>query len=164
MSADPKCRVLLLEAAGSDNYHWVHIAVGYLYCVGNPRTDWMMTTAAEPGLNGRRLAYPRGTLLGGCSSVNGLICMRGHAADYDLWRQLGNPGWASDDGLPYFIKSQDHHAGASPLHGAAANGRCRGRSWSGKSCAPCRKARRNSASSPAPISKMAAMKAWASSR
>ena len=108
--------MLLLEAAGSDNCHRVHIAVGYLYCIGNPRTDWMMTTAAEPGLNGRRLAYPRGTLLGGCSSVNGLICMRGHAADYDLWRQLGNPGWASDDGLPYFIKSQDHHAGASPLH------------------------------------------------
>ncbi|MCA0941623.1 GMC family oxidoreductase N-terminal domain-containing protein [Salipiger pacificus] len=118
LSADPKCRVLLLEAGGSDNYHWVHIPVGYLYCIGNPRTDWMMTTAAEPGLNGRRLAYPRGKLLGGCSSVNGMIYMRGHAADYDRWRQLGNPGWGWDDVLPYFIKSQDHHAGASALHGA----------------------------------------------
>jgi len=118
LTADPATRVLLLEAGGSDNYHWVHIPVGYLYCIGNPRTDWMMRTAAEPGLNGRSLAYPRGKLLGGCSSVNGMIYMRGQAADYDGWRQMGNAGWGWDDVLPYFMKSEDYHGGASALHGA----------------------------------------------
>ena len=116
LSADPKTRVLLLEAGKSDNYHWVHIPVGYLYCIGNPRTDWMMKTAAEPGLNGRALVYPRGKVLGGCTSVNGMIYMRGQAADYDHWRQLGNAGWAWDDVLPYFLKSEDHHAGNSEMH------------------------------------------------
>ncbi len=116
LTANPSTRVLLLEAGGSDNYHWVHIPVGYLYCIGNPRTDWMMRTAAEPGLNGRSLAYPRGKLLGGCSSVNGMIYMRGQAADYDGWRQMGNAGWGWDDVLPYFMKSEDYHGGASALH------------------------------------------------
>ncbi|WP_112324321.1 GMC family oxidoreductase [Oceanibium sediminis] len=116
LSADPKTRVLLLEAGGTDNYHWVHIPVGYLYCIGNPRTDWMMKTAPEPGLNGRSLVYPRGKVLGGCSSVNGMIYMRGQAADYDHWRQLGNTGWGWDDVLPYFLKSEDHHGGDSALH------------------------------------------------
>ncbi len=118
LTADPKNRVLLLEAGKSDSYHWVHIPVGYLYCIGNPRTDWMMKTAAEPGLNGRSLVYPRGKLLGGCSSVNGMIYMRGQAADYDHWRQLGNTGWGWDDVLPYFLKSEDHHGGKADLHGA----------------------------------------------
>ena len=118
LTEDPAIRVLLLEAGGSDNYHWVNIPVGYLYCIGNPRTDWMMKTAAEPGLNGRSLVYPRGKVLGGCSSVNGMIYMRGQAADYDRWRQAGNVGWGWDDVLPYFIKSEDHHAGASGLHGS----------------------------------------------
>lgn len=118
LTEDPKTRVLLLEAGKSDNYHWVHIPVGYLYCIGNPRTDWMMTTAAEPGLNGRSLVYPRGKVLGGCSSVNGMIYMRGQAADYDHWRQLGNTGWGWDDVLPYFLKSEDHHGGNSGLHRA----------------------------------------------
>ncbi len=118
LTADGRTRVLLLEAGGSDNYHWVHIPVGYLYCIGNPRTDWMMKTAAEPGLNGRSLVYPRGKLLGGCSSVNGMIYMRGQAADYDAWRQMGNAGWGWDDVLPYFLKSEDHHGGRSSLHGA----------------------------------------------
>ena len=117
LTADPKTRVLLLEAGKSDRYHWVHVPVGYLFCIGNPRTDWMMRTAAEPGLNGRSLAYPRGKLLGGCSSVNGMIYMRGQAADYDHWRQLGNPGWGWDDVLPYFLKSEDHHGPRSDLHG-----------------------------------------------
>lgn len=116
LTEDPGTRVLLLEAGGSDNYHWVHIPIGYLYCIGNPRTDWMMKTAAEPGLNGRSLVYPRGKVLGGCSSVNGMIYMRGQAADYDHWRQLGNVGWAWDDVLPYFLKSEDHHAGDSEHH------------------------------------------------
>jgi choline dehydrogenase-like flavoprotein len=118
LSANPKIRVLLLEAGRRDNYHWVHIPVGYLYCMGNPRTDWMMKTAAEPGLNGRSLPYPRGKVLGGCSSINGMIYMRGQAADYDCWQQMGNQGWGWDDILPYFIKSEDHYKGATPLHGA----------------------------------------------
>lgn len=118
LTENPKTRVLLLEAGKSDNYHWVHIPVGYLFCIGNPRTDWMMKTANEPGLNGRSLVYPRGKVLGGCSSVNGMIYMRGQAADYDHWRQLGNAGWAWDDVLPYFRKSEDHHAGASQVHGS----------------------------------------------
>jgi choline dehydrogenase len=118
LSADPAIRVLLLEAGGSDNYHWVHIPVGYLYCIGNPRTDWMMKTSHEPGLNGRSLVYPRGKVLGGCTSVNGMIYMRGQAADYDGWRQMGNAGWGWDDVLPYFLKSEDHHAGDSDFHHA----------------------------------------------
>lgn len=116
LSEDPKTRVLLLEAGKSDNYHWVHIPVGYLYCIGNPRTDWMMKTAPEPGLNGRSLVYPRGKVLGGCTSVNGMIYMRGQAADYDHWRQMGNTGWGWDDVLPYFLKSEDHHGGDSEHH------------------------------------------------
>ncbi|MBM1311401.1 GMC family oxidoreductase N-terminal domain-containing protein [Sulfitobacter mediterraneus] len=118
LTEDPKTRVLLLEAGGKDNYHWVKIPVGYLYCIGNPRTDWMMKTAAEPGLNGRSLVYPRGKVLGGCTSVNGMIYMRGQAADYDHWRQLGNTGWGWDDVLPYFLKSEDHHGGNSDMHSA----------------------------------------------
>ena len=117
LTEDPRTRVLLLEAGRSDAYHWVHIPVGYLYCIGNPRTDWMMKTAPEPGLNGRSLVYPRGKVLGGCTSVNGMIYMRGQAADYDHWQQLGNLGWGWDDVLPYFLKSEDHYGGASPMHG-----------------------------------------------
>ncbi|WP_146286635.1 GMC family oxidoreductase [Gemmobacter aquaticus] len=123
LTADGKNRVLLLEAGGSDRYHWVQIPVGYLYCIGNPRTDWMMKTAAEPGLNGRSLAYPRGKVLGGCSSVNGMIYMRGQAADYDHWRQLGNVGWGWEDVLPYFRRSESHWAGESDLHGAGGEWR-----------------------------------------
>jgi len=117
LSADPGKRVLLLEAGGSDNYHWIHIPVGYLYCMGNPRTDWGYSTVREPGLNGRSLAYPRGKVMGGCSSINGMIYMRGQAADYDHWRQLGNPGWGWDDVLPLFVRSENHHALAGPFHG-----------------------------------------------
>ena len=106
LSADPRNRVLLLEAGGSDNYLWIHIPVGYLYCMGNPRTDWGFKTEPEPGLNGRALTYPRGKVLGGCSSINGMIYMRGQARDYDHWRQLGNAGWGWDDVLPYFRKSR----------------------------------------------------------
>ncbi|UJQ95606.1 GMC family oxidoreductase [Mariluticola halotolerans] len=117
LSENPATRVLLLEAGGSDNYHWVHVPIGYLFCIGNPRTDWMMKTVREEGLNGRSLAYPRGKLLGGCTSINGMIYMRGQAADYDRWRQLGNKGWGWDDVLPYFLKSEAHHGGANALHG-----------------------------------------------
>ncbi|TPM24783.1 GMC family oxidoreductase [Mesorhizobium sp. B2-3-4] len=117
LSADPAKRVLLLEAGGSDNYHWIHIPVGYLYCMGNPRTDWCYRTGEEPGLNGRSLAYPRGKVMGGCSSINGMIYMRGQAADYDHWRQLGNPGWGWDDVLPLFRKSEDHQRLNGVFHG-----------------------------------------------
>jgi choline dehydrogenase len=123
LSADPQNRVLLLEAGGSDRYHWVHVPIGYLYCMGNPRTDWMMKTAAEPGLNGRALPYPRGKVLGGCSSINGMIYMRGQAADYDGWRQAGNTGWGWDDVLPYFLKSEDNYRGKSDTHGAGGEWR-----------------------------------------
>ncbi|GLR54414.1 GMC family oxidoreductase [Shinella yambaruensis] len=123
LSADPKNRVLLIEAGGSDRYHWVHVPIGYLYCMGNPRTDWMMKTAAEAGLNGRMLNYPRGKVLGGCSSINGMIYMRGQAADYDGWRQAGNAGWGWDDVLPYFLKSEDNYRGKSALHGAGGEWR-----------------------------------------
>ncbi len=123
LTEDPRNRVLLLEAGGRDNYHWVTIPVGYLYCIGNKRTDWMMKTASEPGLNGRSLVYPRGKILGGCSSVNGMIYMRGQAADYDSWRQAGNFGWGWDDVLPYFIKSEGHHGGSTELHGSGGEWR-----------------------------------------
>ncbi|MDM9620879.1 GMC family oxidoreductase [Rhizobium sp. S96] len=123
LSADPRNRVLLLEAGGTDRYHWIHVPIGYLYCMGNPRTDWMMKTASEPGLNGRALNYPRGKVLGGCSSINGMIYMRGQAADYDGWRQAGNAGWGWDDVLPYFLKSEDNYRGKSALHGAGGEWR-----------------------------------------
>ncbi|MDD7973184.1 GMC family oxidoreductase [Roseinatronobacter alkalisoli] len=119
LSANPATRVLLLEAGGSDRYHWVHIPVGYLYCIDNPRTDWRYRTAPEPGLNGRSLLYPRGRLLGGCSSINGMLYLRGQAADYDTWAQMGNTGWGWDDVLPYFLKSEDYYQGEIPgQHGA----------------------------------------------
>ena len=124
LSDDPANRVLLLEAGGKDNYIWVKIPVGYLYCIGNPRTDWMMKTEAEAGLNGRSLVYPRGRILGGCSSINGMIYMRGQARDYDHWRQLGNTGWGWDDVLPYFMRSEDNATGADDLHGEGGEWLC----------------------------------------
>ncbi|MFD1880900.1 GMC family oxidoreductase [Paracoccus pacificus] len=123
LSADPRNRVLLLEAGGRDNYHWIHIPVGYLYCIGNPRTDWMFKTEPEPGLNGRSLGYPRGKVLGGCSSINGMIYMRGQAADYDGWRQMGCTGWSWDDVLPVFRRQEDYYRGASDAHGAGGEWR-----------------------------------------
>ena len=123
LSADPNNRVLLLEAGGPDNWHWIHIPVGYLYCIGNPRTDWCYRTKADPGLNGRELGYPRGRVLGGCSSINGMIYMRGQSADYDGWAAQGNKGWGWSDVLPLFKGMEDHHAGASPFHGAGGEWR-----------------------------------------
>ncbi|MFD2174494.1 GMC family oxidoreductase [Rhodobacter lacus] len=118
LSANPKNRVLLLEAGGRDTYHWVHIPVGYLYCIGNPRTDWGFSTQPEPGLNGRALLYPRGRILGGCSAINGMIYMRGQARDYDLWAQEGCTGWGWSDVLPLFRDQEDFFLGASETHGA----------------------------------------------
>ncbi|MEP4885283.1 MAG: GMC family oxidoreductase N-terminal domain-containing protein, partial [Alphaproteobacteria bacterium] len=124
LSADPEMSVLLLEAGGKDNYFWINIPVGYLYCMNNPRTDWMLSTEAEEGLNGRALAYPRGRVLGGCSSINGMIYMRGQSRDYDQWRQLGNTGWGWDDVLPYFKKSEDQAAvPTDDLHAAGGEWR-----------------------------------------
>lgn len=119
LSADATQRVLLIEAGRKDDYHWIHIPVGYLYCIGNARTDWLFKTDPEPGLNGRALAYPRGKTLGGCSSINGMIYMRGQARDYDQWAQLvGDPSWTWEQSLPYFQMHEDHHKGASNWHGA----------------------------------------------
>jgi choline dehydrogenase len=123
LSEDPKTKVLLLEAGGKDNYIWIHVPVGYLYCMGNPRTDWGFKTAEQDGLNGRALNYPRGRVLGGCSSINGMIYMRGQANDYDGWRQMGNNGWGWDDVLPYFKKSEDYYSGADDMHGAGGEWR-----------------------------------------
>ncbi len=118
LSADPDVSVLLLEAGGRDDYLWVHIPVGYLYCIDNPRTDWRWRTEPQAGLNGRSLLYPRGKVLGGCSSINGMIYMRGQRQDYDGWRDLGCPGWGWDDVLPLFKRCEDHHGGESEFHGA----------------------------------------------
>ena len=123
LSADPDVRVLLLEAGGKDSWIWIHIPVGYLYTMNNPRTDWCLKTEPEAGLNGRALAYPRGKVLGGCSSINGMIYMRGQARDYDHWRQLGNVGWGWDDVLPYFKRSEDNVRGADAMHGAGGEWR-----------------------------------------
>ncbi len=110
LSANKSKRVLLLEAGGSDDYIWIRIPVGYLYCIGNPRTDWLFNTEAEPGLNGRKIRYPRGKVMGGCSSINGMIYMRGQSTDYDSWEALGNSGWSWADVLPYFKKHEDHQS------------------------------------------------------
>jgi choline dehydrogenase len=119
LSADPAHRVLLIEAGGRDDYHWIHIPVGYLYCIGNPRTDWLYSTEPEPGLNGRALRYPRGKVLGGCSSINGMIYMRGQARDYDHWAQLtGDANWRWEHCLRYFKRHEDHWRGADAQHGA----------------------------------------------
>ncbi|OYU44349.1 MAG: choline dehydrogenase [Burkholderiales bacterium PBB4] len=119
LSADASKRVLLIEAGRRDDYHWIHIPVGYLYCIGNPRTDWLFETEKEPGLNGRALRYPRGKTLGGCSSINGMIYMRGQARDYDGWAQLvGDASWTWEKSLPYFMLHEDHYKGANALHGA----------------------------------------------
>jgi choline dehydrogenase len=124
LSEDPDVSVLLLEAGGKDDYHWIHIPVGYLHCIGNPRTDWLYKTQAEAGLNGRKLSYPRGRVLGGSSSINGMIYMRGQREDYDEWARVTNdPSWAWDNVLPVFKRSEDHHGGANEFHGAGGQWR-----------------------------------------
>ena len=115
--------ILLLEAGGKDTNPWIHIPVGYLYCIGNPNVDWCFKTEAENGLNGRSLGYPRGKVLGGCSSINGMIYMRGQAADYDHWRQSGCNDWGWDDVLPHFRKSEDYYLGSDDMHGSGGEWR-----------------------------------------
>ncbi len=123
LSADPAKRVLILEAGGSDNWIWFHIPVGYLFAIGNPRSDWMFRTEPEAGLNGRSLAYPRGKVIGGCSAINAMISMRGQAADYDHWRQLGLAGWSYQDVLPAFRRLEDHFLGETEHHGSGGGWR-----------------------------------------
>lgn len=123
LSANPQHRVLLLEAGGRDNYPWIHIPVGYLFCIGNPRTDWCYKTQAQAGLQGRSLSYPRGKVLGGSSSINGMIYMRGQAGDYERWASEGNPGWSWNEVLPLFRQSENHFAGADDFHGASGEWR-----------------------------------------
>jgi choline dehydrogenase len=122
LSADPSKRVLLLEAGGRDNWIWLHIPVGYLFAIGNPRADWMLKTEPEARLNGRSLNYPRGKVIGGSSAINGMIYMLGQATDYDQWRQHGLPGWSWEDVRPFFRKHVDHFLGAN---GHAAGGEWR---------------------------------------
>lgn len=136
LSADPSKRVLLIEAGGKDDYGWIHIPVGYLRCIGNPRTDWMFHTEAQSGLGGRSLRYPRGKVLGGCSSINGMIYMRGQARDYDAWGAGDghgtNPGWSWADCLPHFLQHEDFHHGADAFHAAPGwdeKGRRPGGEW-----------------------------------
>ena len=116
LSADPRVRVLLLEAGGRDNWIWYHIPVGYLFAIGNPRSDWMFKTEGVPGLNGRALNYPRGKVIGGSSSINAMIYMRGQSGDYDHWRQLGLTGWGWNDVLPFFKRHENHFLGESEHH------------------------------------------------
>jgi choline dehydrogenase len=116
LSADPTTRVLVLEAGGRDDWIWFHVPVGYLFAIGNPRSDWMFRTQAQPRLGGREIAYPRGKVIGGSSAINAMIYMRGQAADYDGWRQLGLPGWGWDDVLPAFMAMEDHVAPPNAFH------------------------------------------------
>ncbi len=118
LSAEPGTTVLLLEAGGKDDYFWIDIPVGYLYTIGNPRTDWCYVTEPDAGLNGRSIGYARGKVLGGCSSINAMIYMRGQKTDYDHWAALGLRGWSWDDVLPVFKRSEDYEHGADELHGA----------------------------------------------
>src|SRR5882672_2826116 len=123
LSADPAARVLILEAGGGDNWIWFHIPVGYLFAIGNPRSDWMFRTEPEAGLNGRSLNYPRGKVIGGSSAINAMISMRGQAQDYDHWRQLGLTGWGWDDVRPVFKRLDNHFLGDTEHHGAAGEWR-----------------------------------------
>ena len=118
LSADPGVEVLLLEAGGKDDYFWIDIPVGYLYTIANPRTDWCYMTEPDKGLNGRSIGYARGKVLGGCSSINAMIYMRGQRSDFDYWESLGNRGWSWDEVLPVYKKSESYQHGADEFHGA----------------------------------------------
>jgi choline dehydrogenase-like flavoprotein len=123
LSADPDIKVLLLEAGGRDNWIWIHIPVGYLFAIGNPRSDWMYATEPQAGLNGRSISYPRGKVVGGSSAINAMISMRGQAADYDHWRSLGLTGWGWSDVAPVFRRLDDHFLGDTDHHGVGGEWR-----------------------------------------
>jgi choline dehydrogenase len=117
LTAKKSNKVLLLEAGGKDNYPWIHIPAGYLKTMHNPKVDWCFKIQSDPGLNGREMKFPRGKVLGGSSSINGLLYIRGQSNDYDYWRQLGNIGWGWEDVLPYFKKAENQERGESEFHG-----------------------------------------------
>ena len=117
LSEDPATRVVLLEAGGHDRHFWIHVPLGYGKTITDPRVNWCYETEPEPNLNGRRVFWPRGKVLGGSSSINGLVYIRGQAQDFDQWRQLGNTGWSFDDVLPYFRRAEHQTRGESELHG-----------------------------------------------
>ncbi len=124
LSTDADVSVLLVEAGGRDDWIWIHIPVGYLYCINNPRTDWCYRTEPCDGLNGRSIIYARGKVLGGCSSINAMVYMRGQKRDYDEWAQLtGDASWNWDNVLPLFKRSEDHWRGADEAHGAGGEWR-----------------------------------------
>lgn len=124
LTRDKDANVLLVEAGGKDDYVWIHIPVGYLHCIGNPRTDWLYSTQADAGLGGRSLIYPRGKVLGGSSSINGMIYMRGQAGDYDHWADLtDDASWRWDKVLPLFKQSEDYYGGVSENHGVGGEWR-----------------------------------------
>ena len=129
LSTDRNNRVLVLEAGGNDNWIWFHIPVGYLFAIGNPRSDWMFETEKEAGLNGRSLKYPRGKVVGGSSAINAMISMRGQASDYDHWRQLGLVGWGWDDVRPVFKRLDNHFMGNLNTTVSAVSG-----AWSPREC------------------------------
>ena len=116
LSENPKNKVLLIEAGGKDSYPWIHVPVGYYKTMHNPKVDWCFNTEKDETMNNRSIRYPRGKTLGGSSSINGLLWIRGQSNDYDNWRQLGNNGWGWDDVLPYFLKSENNEMGKSEFH------------------------------------------------
>ena len=116
LTANPNNKVLLIEAGGKDTYPWIHIPVGYFKTMHNPKVDWCFKTEPDESMNGRSIRYPRGKTLGGSSSINGLLWIRGQREDYDIWRQLGNTGWGWSDVLPYFLKSENNELGKSEFH------------------------------------------------
>ncbi|MBT7485019.1 MAG: choline dehydrogenase, partial [Rhodospirillales bacterium] len=117
LSEDPSVSVLLIEAGKRDTNPWIHIPVGYYKNIGNPKFDWCFNAEPDPGLGGRSIKFPRGKVLGGSSSINGLLYVRGQAEDFNTWRQLGNEGWSYDDVLPYFMRAEDQENGDSEFHG-----------------------------------------------
>ena len=155
--------MLILEAGGNDNWISFHIPVGYLFAIGNPRSDWMFRTEPEAGLNGRALAYPRGKVIGGSSAINAMISMRGQAADYDHWRQLGLTGWGYDDVLPAFRRLEDHFLGEASITAPAAAGGSRRRDCPGPFWMLSATPRRKWASEKPRISIPATMRASATS-
>ncbi|MEK9969640.1 MAG: GMC family oxidoreductase N-terminal domain-containing protein, partial [Ferrovibrio sp.] len=123
LSKDPRNSVLLLEAGGKDDWIWFHIPIGYLFAIGNPRSDWCYKTEPVPGLNGRSIGYARGKVIGGCTAINAMVYMRGQVQDYDTWAQMGLSGWGWDDVLPYFLRHEDHELGRNAMHGAGGEWR-----------------------------------------
>jgi choline dehydrogenase len=163
LSADPGLRVLLIEAGGRDLNPWIHVPIGYFRTMGDPALDWRYMTEPDPGLNGRRLPWPRGKVLGGSSSLNGLLYVRGQPQDYDRWQQMGNAGWGWDSVLPHFRRAEDQERGEDAFHGtggplSVSDARCRARS-----ATPGSRRRRRRATRSTPTSTGPRRRAWATS-